>query len=92
MNVSFHPKGIKDYGDGDMGMSAIDVTMAALEHGFGDAVDWLKGKLGIKDLPRLHLVFRKAGEARPVEEETASEAPDAPHLMTTRSQQWRAPT
>jgi len=80
MNVSFHPKGIKDYGDGDRGMSAIDVTMAALDMDFGDAVDWLKGKLGIKDLPRLHLEFRKPGEARPVEEETASEAPDAPHL------------
>ena len=67
-NVSFHPKGIKDYGDGDRGMSAIDVVMAALDMDFGDAVDWLKGKLGIKDLPRLHLEFRKPGEAEPVGE------------------------
>ena len=62
-NVSFHPTGIKDYGDGDRGMSAIDVVMAALDMDFGDAVDWLKGKLGVKDLPRLHLEFRKASEA-----------------------------
>ena len=59
MNVSFHPKGIKDYGDGDRGMSAIDVVMAALKMEFGDAVDWLKDKLGIRDLPRLHFNFRK---------------------------------
>ena len=71
MNVSFHPKGIKDYGDGDRGMSAIDVVMAALDMDFGDAVDWLKARLGIKDLPRSNLVFRKAGEARPVEESAA---------------------
>ena len=68
MNVSFHPKGIKDYGDGDRGMSAIDVTMKALKMEFGAAVDWLKDKLRIKDLPRPNFTFRKPGEARPVGE------------------------
>ena len=29
---------------------------------FGDAVDWLKDKLGIRDLPRVNFVFRKPGE------------------------------
>ena len=67
-NVSFHPTGIKDYGDGDRRMTAIDVVMAALEMDFGDAVDWLKERLGVKDLPRLKLVFRKPGEAEPVGE------------------------
>ena len=57
-NVSFHSKGIKDWGD-DRGMTAIDVVMLALDMDFGDAVDWLKGKLGVLDLPRLNLVFRK---------------------------------
>jgi len=64
MNVSFHPTGIKDYGDGDRGMSAIDVVMDAMGLDFADAVDWLKDKLGIQDPPLLHFEFRrKAGEA-----------------------------
>ena len=69
MNVGFHPTGIKDWGDGDKGMSAIDVVMLALEMDFGDAVDWLKRKLGIEEPPRLHFNFRKAGEGRKEEEE-----------------------
>ena len=52
-------------------MSAIDVVMDAMGLDFADAVDWLKDKLGIKDPPRLHFVFRKRGEARPVEESAA---------------------
>ena len=79
MNVSFHPTGIKDWGDGDRGMSAIDVVMDSLSMKDHEALDWLKDKLGIQTPPPLHFEFRKAGEAAPVEE-MASEVPSAPHL------------
>ena len=68
-NVSFHPKGIKDYGGArEEGYSAIDVTMKALNMKDHEALDWLKGKLNIQDPPRLHFNVRKPGEAEPVGE------------------------
>ena len=67
MNVSFHPTGIKDWGDGDRGMSAIDVVMDSLSMKDHEALDWLKDKLGIKDPDPVRLKFRKPGEAEPVE-------------------------
>ena len=69
MNVGFDPKGIRDFKT-DEGHSAIDVVMLSLKMDFGAAVDWLKARLGIKDLPRLHLKFRRKNDttARPATE------------------------
>ena len=61
MNVGFDPRGIRDFKT-DERHSPIDVVMLALEMDFGAAVDWLKARLGIRDLPRLNLIFRKNNE------------------------------
>ena len=51
--------------------------LKALKMDFGDAVDWLKDKLGIRDLPRVNLVFRKPSEDRQMEEEQAAQGEQA---------------
>jgi bifunctional DNA primase/polymerase-like protein len=63
-NVGFSPQGIKDWGE-DLGLTAIDVTMKALEMDFGDAADWLRARLGFEDPEPVHFTFRKSGEAAP---------------------------
>ena len=74
-NVSFHPNGIKDYGDGEKGYNAIEVTMKALDMNKGEALDWLKGKLGFEEPQPVHFDFRKPGETPA--EWIAAEAPRA---------------
>ena len=73
-NVSFHPKGIKDF-VADEGMTPIDVTMKALDMQFGDAADWLKSRLGIEE-PKVEFTFRKAEETAPPEAVGDAPPPD----------------
>ena len=56
---------------------AIDVTMKSLNMDFGDAVDWLKARLGFEDPPRVEFTFRKPVEvdAPPSPEPDCDEQP-----------------
>ena len=75
-NVGFSSTGIKDWGE-DRGMTPIDVTMESLNMDFGDAVDWLKARLGFEEPPRAEFTFRKPVEvdAPPSPEPDCDEQP-----------------
>ena len=98
-NLSFDPKGIRDYGDGDKPYTPIDLVMAARGCEFGEAADWLGGYLGCGTglAPIITLVagpqaIQKRAEREAAErvvavtgcaEAPASEVPKAPAISAT---------
>jgi hypothetical protein len=76
MNVSFDPKGIKDFKT-DEGHTPIDVVMLARGVGNGEALDWLKARLGLEEPERVEFIFHKPVKVEPAHRERpTTEAPD----------------
>jgi hypothetical protein len=67
-NLSIHPKGIKDYGDGEKGYSPLDLVMAARSCSLSEAFDWLEMR-----------VMTKQGDTE-IDLEKITEAQDAPPI------------
>ena len=57
-------------------MTAVDVTMRALDVDFGDAVDWLREKLGLEEPEPIKFTFRKEDEAPVSEPDDDAQPPD----------------
>ncbi|TCU68268.1 bifunctional DNA primase/polymerase-like protein [Bradyrhizobium sp. R2.2-H] len=53
-NLSFHPSGIQDFGTMET-FTPIKVVAKAREISYGEARDWLRDKLGLPDVPLIHL-------------------------------------
>ena len=53
-NLSFHPSGIQDFGSMET-FTPIRVVAKAREISYGEARDWLRDKLGLPDVPLIHL-------------------------------------
>ena len=80
MNVSFDPKGIKDFKT-DEGHTPIDVVMLARGVGNGEALDWLKARLGLEEPERVEFIFHKPVKVEPAHRERpTTEAPDVARI------------
>ncbi len=61
-NVSFHPKGIKDFVT-DEGLTPIDIVMKARGCANGEALTWLRDKLGLRDPEPVEFRLKMKGDA-----------------------------
>ena len=77
-NVKIHKRGIKDFaakGDKER-YSPVDLVMVAMGTTNGEALDWLKARLGIEEPDLTHFEFRYSHDAEGAHQEQA-EAEDA---------------
>jgi bifunctional DNA primase/polymerase-like protein len=61
-NVSFHPKGIRDFA-GDVGYSAVDIVMKVQGCADHAALTWLRDKLGLRDPEPIEFRLKMKGDA-----------------------------
>lgn len=96
-NLSFSPKGITDWGNGET-HTAIDVVMHAFGAGLDTATDWLKEKLGYQEAPPIDTTrlvensLRKQREREEAAKQTKAPEPTAkPPVAANQNRQHYNP-